>query len=155
MQNNESEKCNEQQSRKKHYGQRPPHVLLIEDDDEMRNMLAEALTQEGYRVTERNEALDWLLACIHNSAKDTSSSPNNSFDVVVSDIRMPKMGGLDALRIINDINCADVCPPTIFITAFGDEETHQMARTLGAFYVLDKPFDISRLIDKLKEAISS
>lgn len=134
--------------------ERSPHILLIEDDEEMLNMLSEALIQEGYRVTKCTKALDWLLSCIHNSGKDMSSSTDNSFDVVISDIRMPKMGGLDALRIINDLNCAEACPPTIFITAFGDEETHRMARKLGAVEVLDKPLDINDLIKKVCELVS-
>ncbi len=134
---------------------RSPHVLLIEDDEEMLNMLSEALMQEGYRVTKCTETLDWLLSCIHCSGKDMSSSANNSFDVVISDIRLPKMGGLDALRIINDLDCAEICPPTIFITAFGDEETHSMARKLGAAEVLDKPFDINDLIRKVCELVST
>lgn len=113
-------------------------------------MLSEALTHKGYRVTKRTRTLEWLLSCIHDSAKNT----DNTYDVVVSDIRIPKMGGLDALRIINDINCADACPPTIFITAFGDDETHQMARALGAFAVLDKPFDIQNLVEKIEEAVA-
>lgn len=133
---------------------RSPHVLLIEDDEEMLNMLSEAFIQEGCRVTKCTKARDWLLSCIHNSGNYMSSSTDNGFDVVVSDIRMPKMGGLDALRIINDLDCAEACPPTIFITAFGDEETHRMARQLGAAEVLDKPFDIHDLIKKVRELVS-
>ena len=133
---------------------RPPHILLIEDDEEMLNMLSEALIQEGYRVTKCTKALDWLLSCIHNSGGNMSSGTDNRFDVVISDIRMPKMGGLDALRIINDLNCAEVCPPTILITAFGDEETHSMARILGAAEVLDKPFDINDLIQNVRKLVS-
>ncbi len=130
-----------------------PHVLLIEDDEEMLNMLSEALIQQGYRVTKCTKALDWLLSCIHNFGGNVSSSTDKSFDVVISDIRMPKMGGLDALRIINDLNCAQACPPTIFITAFGDEETHRMAKKLGAVEVFDKPFDIDDLIKKVRELV--
>lgn len=133
---------------------RSPHILLIEDDEEMLNMLSEAFIQEGYQVTKCTKALDWLLSCIHNSGKNISSSADNGFDVVISDIRMPKMGGLDALRIINDLNCAEACPPTIFITAFGDVETHRMAQKLGAVEVLDKPFDINDLVKKVRELIS-
>lgn len=132
----------------------PPHVLLIEDDEDMLNMLSEAFIQEGYRVTKCAKALNWLLFCIHTSGKDIPSSTDNNFDVIVSDIRMPKMGGLDTLRIINELNCAEACPPIIFITAFGDEETHTMARKLGAAGVLDKPFDINDLINKVCELIS-
>lgn len=131
---------------------RPPHVLLIEDDDVMREMLAEALRHEGYRVTESAEALAWLLFCIHHSAREHRDG--DLYDVVVSDIRMPNIGGLDALRLIHDIRCADACPPTIFITAFGDEKVHETAHSLGAVAVVNKPFHLAELIDKVREVIS-
>lgn len=131
---------------------KPPHVLLIEDDDVMREMLAEALRHEGYRVTESAEALAWLLFCIHHSAREDRDG--DLYDVVVSDIRMPHIGGLDVLRLIHDIRCADVCPPTIFITAFGDEKTHETAEALGAVTVLNKPFHLAELIDKVREVTS-
>jgi CheY-like chemotaxis protein len=134
---------------------RSAHILLIEDDEEMLNMLSEALIQEGYRVTKRMEAFDWILYCIHNSGQNMSFSTDNRFDAVISDIRMPKMGGLEALRIINALNCAEACPPAIFITAFGDEETHRMAEQLGGVEVLDKPFDVNDLIKKVRKLISS
>ncbi|AQQ71822.1 Transcriptional regulatory protein FixJ [Limihaloglobus sulfuriphilus] len=134
---------------------RSPHILLIEDDEEMLNMLSEALMQEGYRVTKRMKAFDWILYCIHNAGENMSFSPDDRFDAVVSDIRMPKMGGLEALRIINALNCAETCPPAIFITAFGDDETHRMAEKLGDVEVLDKPFDVNDLIKKVQKLISS
>lgn len=129
---------------------RSPHILLIEDDEEMRDMLADTLRREGFDVTECSDARSWLLFCVHNSAGDN----DEKYDVVVSDIRMPKIGGLDAMRIINDLNCAEACPPTIFLTAFGDEETHRMAKKLGAVEVLDKPFDIKDLIKKVRKLVS-
>lgn len=119
----------------------------------MREMLAEALRQEGYDVTECTNAIPWLLFCVHHSGQD-AHDPADGFDVVVSDIRMPRMTGLDVLRIIRDIHCAEACPPTIFITAFGDEETHQRAQALGAAAVLDKPFQIKDLVQKIQELTS-
>jgi two-component system, response regulator, stage 0 sporulation protein F len=130
---------------------KPPRVLLIEDDEVMREMLAEALRQEGYHVTECAKALPWLLFCVHNSANGSGDTAD--YDVVVSDIRMPNIGGLDVLRIIRDIRCAEFCPPTILITAFGDEQTHATAKTLGAAAVLDKPFQIHDLIEMIREVV--
>lgn len=126
-------------------------VLLIEDDDVMREMLAEALRREGYHVTECAKAVPWLLHCVHNSANGTGDA--DEYDVVVSDIRMPQIGGLDVLRILRDIHCTEYCPPTILITAFGDEQTHAMARTLGAVAVLDKPFQMQKLIETIREVV--
>ncbi len=133
-----------------------PHVLLIEDDDVMREMLTEALQREGFRVTERSDAFAWLESCVRRAsgAGASEEGPVDSYDVVVSDIRMPHMSGLDVLRILREINCTGSCPPTIFITAFGDSETHDMAHELGAAAVLDKPFPIKYLIEKVRSVAS-
>lgn len=119
----------------------------------MREMLAEALRQEGYDVTECASAVPWLLFCVHHSGQGVQDCADG-YDVVVSDIRMPRITGLDVLRIIRDIHCAEACPPTIFITAFGDEETHQTAQALGAAAVLDKPFPMKDLVHKIQEFTS-
>ncbi len=132
----------------------PPHVLLVEDDDVMRNMLAEAFRREGWQVTECADGMRWLQSCVRQATKVDAAQYNAAsppYGVVVSDIRMPNMSGLDVLRILADIQCADACPPTIFITAFGDDETHRRARELGAVAVLDKPFAVRDLIEKVRE----
>ncbi len=128
-------------------------VLLIEDDDVMREMLAEAFRGEGWQVTECSDAMWWFQSCVREATSvDVTEykATGVSYDIVVSDIRMPSMGGLDVLRILQEIHCADACPPTIFITAFGDEETHKRARELGAVTVLDKPFAVKDLIAKVR-----
>ena len=129
-----------------------PHVLLVEDDDEMRVMLADALRHEGCQVTECEDPVRWLKKCVHKaSIPDTEGGDGESYDVVVSDIRMPNMSGLDVLRILQKIHCAHACPPTIFITAFGDDEIHERARELGAVTVLDKPFAVKDLIETIRQ----
>lgn len=128
-----------------------PQVLLVEDDEAMRSMLAQALGQAGYRVTECSDGWQWLRYCLRKAAvSEQGGDGGEEYDVVVSDIRMPNMGGLEVLRILNSRDCAVHCPPTIFITAFGDEETHAKARSLGAAGVLDKPFSISDLIERIR-----
>lgn len=131
----------------------PAHVLLVEDDDVMREMLAEAFCREGWEVTECADGSRWLQTCVsEGTSLDIMECTVGgvSYDVVVSDIRMPSMSGLDVLRILNEVQCAGVCPPTIFITAFGDEATHERAQELGAVTVFDKPFDIKDLIEAVR-----
>ena len=74
------------------------------------------------------------------------------FDVIVSDIRMPGVTGLSVLAGLRGI---EGTPPIILISAFGDEETHAEARELGAAALLDKPFEMSDLLDRVRDAISS
>lgn len=118
----------------------------------MRDMLAEALRREGWQVTECADVVPWLLSCLCQAWFPTAGPHGDTCDVVVSDIRMADLSGLDALRMLKQLRCADSCPPTILITAFGDEATHQKAREAGAVAVLDKPFATRDLIETIRAA---
>ncbi len=139
------------QSRK---GHREPRVLLIEDDDGMREMLAEALRRKGCHVIEYATALHWLRSCLGGES-GSSREADCQYDVVVSDIRMPGMSGLDVLRTIRQARSQINPPPTIFITSFGDEETHKRARELGAVTVFDKPFPVNDLVEKVRSVAAT
>ncbi len=116
--------------------QRPAlRVLLAEDDAAMRGLLAQALFHEGYMVDECRDGH-------HLVARLVSADPGY-FDVIVTDIRMPGLNGLDFLDQLRRCRQA---PPAVLITAFGDEETHGRAKALGAAAVLDKPFEINDLL---------
>lgn len=124
---------------------RSPMVLLVEDDDEMREMLASLLRRDGCRVIETvdgEDALDWLGAGALEG--DLLRIPA----LIVSDIRLPHVSGLDLLA---GVRCVPRHVPVILITGFGDEETHTRARELGAERVLDKPFTMS----EFRAAVSS
>jgi DNA-binding response OmpR family regulator len=116
---------------------RSPLVLLVEDDDNMRDLLAAALLRDGCRVVEATDgegALDWLGA----GAVDGQLWRVPS--LIVSDICLPLVSGLEILVGVSR-SCQRV--PVILITGFGDEETHARALDLGAERVLDKPFAMS------------
>jgi DNA-binding response OmpR family regulator len=117
----------------------PTRVLLAEDDEEMRTMLAAALRHEGYEVEEAHDGNE-LLARVRSSVLSTDGGA--PVDLVVSDIRMPGCSGLEVLRSLRD---EDWAVPFILITAFGDEETHRTAEEYGATLVLDKPFEMGDL----------
>ncbi len=137
----------------------PLRVLLIEDDEELRQMLAEALRREGWRVTACADVRLWLRSCIDKGWTPVSGEHTNPcenrYDIIVSDIRMPDLSGLEALEILQELQCAHLCPPTILITAFGDETTHHKARELGAWTVLDKPFATKDLIETVRNALTT
>ena len=121
-----------------------PCVLLAEDDREMRMLLAAALRQAGYDVVEALDGVD-LLDCI---AWVVERRPDWSETVLVSDVRMPAMGGLEVLARLRSMGWPG---PIILITAFGDEATHDLARRLGATHVLDKPFDLDVLCEAIRQ----
>ncbi len=116
-----------------------PHILLVEDDDQMRSMVAQTLRQQGYEVTECPDGFHWLDFCAGQRVNDESIR----YDLVISDIRMPGVSGLDLLE---GLVHSHRNPPTILITAFGDEDTHERAAKLGAKAVLDKPFAMQDLV---------
>ena len=125
-----------------------PCVLLAEDDREMRMLLAAALRQAGYDVVEALDGVD-LLDCI---AWVVERRSDWSEAVLVTDVRMPAMGGLEVVARLRSMSWPG---PIILITAFGDEATHDLARRLGATRVLDKPFDLDVLCDAIREVSPS
>jgi DNA-binding response OmpR family regulator len=116
-----------------------PWLLLAEDDQTLRRILASAFRQEGYEVVEAHDGFELLdyLRC-----PPVRGGRTGEFDVIISDIRMPVLSGLDALACLRDSGAQT---PMVLITAFGDAETHIEAHRLGASLVFDKPFDLEDL----------
>ena len=118
-------------------------ILLAEDDEEMRKLLALMLRKEGYRVTECSDGLS-LLDMLSSFFLNDEELEN--FNLIISDIRMPGITGMEILMGANEM---DNFPPIILITAFGDKETHMQAERLGAAALFDKPFDIKEMLKKV------
>jgi len=122
-------------------------ILLVEDDTEMRSMLAAALRRDGYVVVavgDGDEALEWLGIGV------LDGRPARLPAIVVSDIRVPFFSGLD---LAEGLQHSGTSVPIILITGFADPETHARARELGACCVLDKPFAMHRLRLAVREAL--
>jgi DNA-binding NtrC family response regulator len=121
-------------------GEMPRHrvarVIVAEDDEEMRKLLAWSLRREGYEIVEADDGLQ-LLARIMSAHRD-----GVPVDLVISDVRMPGFTGLDVLERLQRSGHRE---PFILITGFGDRYTHAEADRLGAWAVLDKPFDFDHL----------
>jgi CheY-like chemotaxis protein len=111
-------------------------VLLAEDDPDLRELMAGALRGDGYTVIELGNGLELLEELQRLRASDLAP------DLVVSDIRMPGLGGLQTLSRLREWSCM---APVILVTAFAFEETLTNARALGAAIVLNKPFCMSDL----------
>jgi CheY-like chemotaxis protein len=123
------------------------NILLAEDDKEMRKLLALMLQREGYRVTECPDGLSLLDSL---SFFFLPSEEYEHFDLIISDIRMPGITGMEMLMGANEL---DNFPPIILMTAFGDKETHREAERLGAVALFDKPFDINEMMKKVREIL--
>jgi len=118
-------------------------ILVAEDNDAMRALLAAVLQKGGFQVDQAHtgeELIEKLCA-----VEGTDELP----DAIVSDLVMPGMNGMDALLVARAI-APQV--PFVLITAFGDRQTHQRASNLGARAVLDKPFDLDVLRAVVRDA---
>lgn len=124
-----------------------PTLVVADDDPEMSDLIASVMARRGYSVLKFGDGRD-LFAHIVDVMAGKASKP----ELVVSDLRMPGMTGLEAIVALN---ASGLEIPVILITAFGDPEVHARARDLGAAFVLDKPFDMAVLtaaIQKVSEA---
>ena len=126
----------------------PYRILLAEDDKEMRALLALSLRKEGYKVTECLDGVDLVTHL------EPFLLPNGIGDkdvaLIISDIRMPGFTGMEVLEGAPKNNGF---PPMILITAFGDEETHALAKEFGVAAMFDKPFDMDDLLAKVYELL--
>ncbi len=118
---------------------RSPRILLAEDDDALRELLALSLRASGHLVVECRSGMD----VVQRVSDFVLSHEPIEFDLVISDIRMPGVTGLEALECMRGF---EGWPPTILITAFGNQATHEEARRLGAAAMFDKPFEIDDLL---------
>jgi DNA-binding response OmpR family regulator len=121
-------------------------VLIAEDDNAMRGMLEAALGRAGFEVETATDGTELLLRL---DAAQTGERPPQ---LVVSDICMPGLSGLDVLSRVRQ-RFPDL--PVILITAFGDPVTHRRARALGAADVIDKPFDLGLLCRRMQDVLGS
>lgn len=117
-------------------------VLLAEDDPALRELLAFCFFRQGYAVVSCSDGLS-LLERLHDSL-DGKGDP---VDLVVTDIRMP---GLTGLEVLESVCGRPEHPPVICMTAFGDPQTHAQAASLHAAAIIDKPFDIDRLLERAR-----
>jgi len=124
-----------------------PRILLVEDDFEMRRLLAEVLRKEGYDVTEAVNGVEGVDRVLQSWR---CGGPLEPFDLLISDLRMPGWTGLEILEIVA---ASGLATPVILITAFGTAETHVEARRLGVIAVFDKPFELSSLVVAVREAV--
>jgi len=114
-------------------------ILIIDDEKAIRNTLSEILSYEGYKIEEAADGEEGL-----------KKFGNTTYDVVLCDIKMPKMDGIEFLEKARHIN-GDV--PIIVISGHGNIETAVEAVKKGAFDYISKPPDLNRLLITLRNAL--
>lgn len=118
----------------------PPEVVVIDDDDAVRDAVAWLLEASGRRVVTLPDAESWLATA------DTAPPPG----CLLVDVKMPSMSGLELLRAVVKRPNA---PPVILMTAHGDVPTAVSALKAGAIDFIEKPFDDSDLLRSVAEAL--
>ncbi len=136
-------------------------IVVVDDDNEMRSLLEDFFTNQNYSVVTFSngaEALDALSPGGSLSLKTPASATDASgftslsaeIDVVISDIRMPQ---LDGLEFTTRLKLVRPEIPTILITAFGSIETAIEAMQKGAFNYVVKPFKLSEMTVNVERAV--
>lgn len=110
------------------------NILLVDDDIELTSLLKDILSLEGYHVTEANNGIEGLAAATHD------------LDLILLDIMMPKMNGMDMLRKLRETNET----PVLMLTAKGEEIDRVIGLELGADDYLPKPFSDRELLARIR-----
>ena len=119
------------------------HILVVDDEEEIRNSLAEILAEEGYGVATAADAAEALVLL--------ADAP---YDVVLLDIWLPDRDGLDVLTDIRQL-AAENRPEVVIISGHGTIETAVKATKLGAYDFLEKPLSLDRTLIVLKNAVEA
>ncbi len=107
-------------------------VLVVDDEQLVRYSIKEGLEQEGFMVVVASQARDGLALMMEEE-----------FDVVISDLRMPGLSGIELLQKIKEMQ---LHPEVILITAYGTIESAVEAMKMGAYDYVTKPFELDELI---------
>ncbi|MGK5082492.1 sigma-54 dependent transcriptional regulator [Bdellovibrionota bacterium FG-1] len=124
-------------------------IVIIDDDHEMRSLLEDFLSSAGYQVTSFPLATEALQA-LSPDGRLSASALEGEIDVIISDIKMPQMDGLEFTSRVRSLR-PEI--PTILITAFGSIETAIEAMKRGAFHYVVKPFKLSEMGVNVERAL--
>ena len=118
-----------------------PRILVVDDEESIREFLDIMLRKEGYDVS-----------CVDDGQAAIDLLKKKSFDMIISDLQMPHVTGMELLR-----HCKDTYPDVIFmmITAFGTTENAVEAMKMGAYDYITKPFKIDEVRLNVANALRS
>lgn len=119
-------------------------ILLIDDDELVLESLAKLLESRGYRVEKARNGFEAL-----------EKAQSQEFSLVISDIRMPGMDGIELLKRLRDLHAGLKRPPVpeILITGYADENAYLRALKLKVTDYLYKPFDLETFLTLIQKRI--
>jgi two-component system OmpR family response regulator len=113
----------------------PKHILLVDDESRIQDVVEYALTKEGYRVT-----------CLSSGQAALSSIASNSFDLIILDVMLPDIDGLEICRTIRKTSKVAI----LFLSARSDEVDRIVGLELGGDDYLVKPFSPRELVARVR-----
>ena len=117
----------------------PARILVVDDDREMCQFLADVLGEEGYRVE-----------MVHDGPSAVQRYRAECFDLTITDLMMPRMRGTELVKQLKEI---DAHALVLLITAFGSIESAVEAMHAGAFHYVTKPFRTDEILLQVKRAL--
>jgi DNA-binding NtrC family response regulator len=115
-----------------------PRVLIVDDEERFRNTMCKLLNVRGVTA----ETAD-------NGAKALEKLKTGAYDVLILDVRMPEMGGVEVLSEIRKFN-PEI--EVIIMTGYASVDTAKAIMSLGAYDYMLKPYDTDQLVEKIEAA---
>ena len=117
-------------------------VLVVDDEPLIRWSLNKGLSRRGHNVVEAQDAADALAAIARATAR---------FDVAILDYKLPDR---QDLSLLSDVRRLVPTAMVVMMTAYGDDEMRSGAKALGAWAVIDKPFQVHQIISLIESSVT-
>jgi putative nucleotidyltransferase with HDIG domain len=121
------------------YSQETFRVMVVDDEKVIREILTDFLTSEGFIVT-----------AVESGERAMEELENQRYDVVLTDLKMPGMSGIELLEKIRDMKIDTI---TIMMTGFGTVETAIKAMKYGAYDYITKPFKVNEVVQIIRRGL--
>jgi len=116
-------------------------ILIVDDDPQVQILIKSLVEMKGHESVPAE-----------TGAKALELIRQNAFDLIITDLRMPQMNGLELLREVKSLQPS---LPVIMVTAYASSETTAESARLGVFEYLEKPFKIDTLLAAIERALSA
>jgi len=119
-------------------------ILVIDDEELIVRSLSKLLEKSGYETFIAKTGQDAIIMV-----------EEEDFNLIISDIRMPGLNGIEAVKGIYDtLQQKNIeKPPVIFITGYASKECEEEAKALKPIDYIYKPFDIAKLVDRIEQTL--
>jgi CheY-like chemotaxis protein len=128
-----------------------PRVLVADDDAAVRRGVALTLKRRGFQVLESADGAELFELVARFARAGAAFSPDARIDLVITDLKMPRLDGLEVLELLADAGWE---LPVILMSGLCDAAVHERAARLSVACVLDKPFNAEKLIAAVSSLVA-